>query len=62
MLLETTTDIRGKKISLVYYPPRAREPSEIALSSEILFLSGKYYAGVTLKDLPRLTNVRVLVK
>ena len=62
VLLETTTDIRGKKIYLVYYPPRARKPSEIALSSEILFLSGKYYGGATLKDLPRLTNVRVLVK
>lgn len=62
VLLETTADIRGKKIYLVYYPPRAREPAQIALSSEILFLSGKYYGGATLKDLPRLTNVRVLVK
>ena len=62
VLLETTTNIRGKKIALEYYPPRAKEPSEIALTSEILFLSGKYYAGATVKNLQTIRNLRIRMK
>ena len=59
IIFETTTNIEGKKIVLSYYPERARKPVEIEMSPMILNLSGKYYAGLTLKEMPALTNVRV---
>ncbi len=59
IIFETTSNIHGKKIVLSYYPERARVPIEIEMSPVTLYLSGKYYAGRTLKEMPTLTNVRV---
>ena len=59
IIFETTSNIEGKKIVLSYYPKRAKELIEIEMSPVTLFLSGKYYAGLTLKNMPTLTNVRV---
>ncbi len=60
--IETSTDIRGKRLVVAFYKDRSRERQEVVLSSKVLFIQGKYVAGVTVRRLPAVANVEVLVK
>lgn len=60
--IETSTDIRGKRLAVAFYADRSRKRQEVALSPKVLCIQGKYVAGVTVRRLPALANVEVLVK
>lgn len=62
VVLETTTDIRDKKLAVAYYEDRSRNRQEIRLSNKVLCIKGKYYTGATVRKLPNVKNVEVVVR
>ena len=62
LVIETTSDIRNKRIIASYYDLRSRDRKDIVLSSKVLCFKGKYYTGATIRKLSGHVSVAIRVE
>lgn len=62
IVLETATDIRGKKLAIVWYEGKDMKRREAVLSDKVFKFKDKYCTGATIPGLQDVNNVELIEK